>query len=183
MPNPIDPTLKVDTRNLAEGKYGNYQTVDYMARLARKKAEDKIVRQTAIMILNEARTQSHNHLDEAVAIGEWVKRNIQYMKDPDGIELLQDPLLLIQKAHEGVARGDCDDMALLTATLLISAGIKPYFKIIRHKEKKGHFNHIYVVVNEGNYKQPRKWFTLDCIIKDKPMGYEMKYASAEVFPV
>jgi len=179
----INPDLKVDTRNLPDGEQGNLLTVSYMSKIARQKSKDKRVRQVVIQILNDAGTESHNHLDEAVAIGEWVKRNVRYMKDPHEEELLTDPLLMLEAIETGEARGDCDDMSLLTATLLICAGIKPYFKIIRHKEKKGNFNHIYVVVCEGNYKQPRRAFALDCIIKDRPMGYEMEHASSELIPV
>lgn len=179
----LDRSLKVDTHNLPNGAKGNLRTVELMIKIAKQKATDKIVRQLGINILNDAGTQSHNHLDEAIAIGEWVKQNVRYMKDPYGTELLQDPLLMIEKCDKGECRGDCDDMALLTATLLISIGIKPYFKIVRWKDMKGSFNHIYCMVFEGNYKQPKKMFALDCIIKDRPMGTELKSASHDLIEV
>ena len=179
----LDRTLKNDTKMIERGEGGNLFTVDFMKKIAHQRASHPLVRQLAINILNDAGTKSHNHLDEAIAIGEWVKRNIRYMKDPHGHELLQDPLLMIEKCDKGECRGDCDDMSLLAATLLLAIGIKPFFKIVRWKADKGNFNHIYVAVNEGNYKQPRKQFVIDCIIKDMPIGAELPHKSFQLIEV
>jgi hypothetical protein len=105
------------------------------------------------------------------------------MKDPDGVELLQDPVYIITQAQSGNARGDCDDMALLIATMLISAGIKPYFKVVRWKSKSGNFNHIYVAVNDSNYKEPRQWIILDAIVKDQEIGFELPSMSGKLIEV
>lgn len=179
----IDRTLQSDMKSLPDGEGGNLATVDLMVRIARKRATDPIVRQLGINILNQAGTQSHNHLDEAIAIGEWVKHNVRYMKDPQGTELLQDPILMIEKCEKGECRGDCDDMSLLTATLLVAIGIQPFYKIVRWKSDKGHFNHIYIAVKEGNFKQERKWFTIDPIVKDKPIGYEINSQSSRLIKI
>lgn len=179
----IDRTMKSEVNNVPNGFHGNIATVKMMIKVARERSGSNIVRQLAIKILNDAQTASHNHLDEAVAIGKWVRDNMAYMKDPDGIELLQDPLLMIEKAEKGEARGDCDDMSLLIATLLLAVGVRPYFRCVRWKEKKGNFNHIYVMVYEKNYKQTPHWIALDAIIKDKPIGTELPSQSYEDFQV
>jgi len=179
----IDRTMKSDINNVPDGFHGNIATIKMMIKIAREKSGSNIVRQLAIKILNDAQTKSHNHLDEAVAIGQWVRDNVAYMKDPHGIELLQDPLLIIEKAEKREARGDCDDMALLCATLLLSIGVQPYFRAVRWKDKKGNFNHIYVMVCEKNYKDKPNWLALDCIIKDRPIGTELNSASLQDFQV
>jgi hypothetical protein len=179
----LNDNLKITRQTFPDGERGNLATVDFMIKLAREKASHPIVRQLGINILNDARTKSHNHADEAKAIGRWVQQNVSYMKDPDGVELLQDPLYLIDKVKTGEARGDCDDMALLMATLLISVGIKPYFKVVRWKKEKGNFNHIYVTVREGNYKELFDWICLDAIIKDQEMGFELPSVSSRVIPI
>jgi hypothetical protein len=180
----LDRTLKGDMKNIPDGEQGNLATISIMSSVARKKSTDPLVRQLAIKILNESDTKSHNHLDEAIAIGEWVKNNIRYMKDPHGTELLQDPILMIEKCEKGECRGDCDDMSLLVATLLISIGIQPFFKIVRWTKKDGNYNHIYIVVKEGNYKEPKREFVIDPIIKDRPIGFENKpFASFNLIKV
>lgn len=180
----LDRTLKGDLTDIPNGEQGNLATVSIMAKLARQKSTNLLVRQLAIKILNDADTKSHNHLDEAIAIGEWVKNNVRYMKDPHGTELLQDPILMIEKCEKGECRGDCDDMSLLTATLLVSIGIQPFFKIVRWTKKDGNYNHIYVVVREGNFKEPKREFVIDPILKDKPIGYENKpFASFDLIKV
>lgn len=179
----IDRSMTSTISNVPDGYQGNVATVKMMIRIAREKSGNNVVRQLAIKILNDAQTESHNHLDEAVAIGKWVRDNVKYMKDPHGLELLQDPLLMIEKAEKGEARGDCDDMSLLIATLLLAVGIKPYFKVVRWKEKRGNFNHIYIMVFEKNFRQNANWIALDAIIKDRPIGTELDSMSSELYEV
>lgn len=179
----LDRTIKNTMSELPDGERGNRSTVSFMCQIAKEKCNHPLIRQTAIQIINKARTESHNHLDEAIAIGEYVQRHMKYMKDPVDQELLQDPVMIVEQMEKGVARGDCDDMSLVIATLLLSLGIRPYFKIVRWKKTSGNFNHIYIMVHEGNYKEKKQWFALDAIIKDKPMGYEIQSASSEKIPV
>jgi hypothetical protein len=60
--------------------------------------------------------------EETEAVRRWVKSFIDYRQDPDGVEYLQDPIYLLT-----VSRcGDCDDMAMLAATLLSCVGHECY---------------------------------------------------------
>jgi len=179
----LNEELKITTQYFPDGERGNLATVDFMKKIARERAGHPLVRQLGINILNQARTKSHNHADEAKAVGVWVQQNIRYMKDPDDIELLQDPVYIIRASEKGEARGDCDDMALLIATLLISIGIKPYFKIVRWKKTSGNYNHIYVVVREGNYREQPKEISLDAIVKDQEIGYELTSMSSKLIEI
>lgn len=176
----IDHTLRAIDQKFPDGIRGNYKTVKFMKKKAIERAKHPFVRQLVIQILNHNGTESHNHLDEARAIGEWVKANVRYMKDPAGIELLQDPVMLIEQAVKGEARGDCDDMVLLAMTLLICAGIKPWIKVVRYHNDFGPYNHIYLAVNENNYRGNKEWLIIDPIVKDEPIGYEVPHASSEV---
>lgn len=168
---------------LPKGVKANEDTVKIMCKITSKCASHKSVRQLARYILNQANTKSHHHLDEAVAIGAFVQRHVRYMKDPYKGELLQTPDLMIKNIKDGSCRGDCDDMALLTACLLFSIGIEPIFRTVRYKNNSGPYNHIYVVCYEANYKQPKQRIALDCIIKDRPMGMELPHASGREWKV
>jgi hypothetical protein len=174
--------IKNQEYTLRDGEKGSLDTVSLMIEIARKQSQLKEIRDFAIDIVNQYKTKSHEHLKESASIGDFIKNNVQYLKDIQGVELLHDPLLMIADIKRGISRGDCDDMALLTATLLLSIGIKPYFKIVRWRETKGNYNHIYVMVNERNGSDKPEWLALDCILKDKIIGTELPSASSKLIP-
>lgn len=167
---------------LRDGEKGSLDTVNLMIKIAREQSQLKEIRDFAIDIVNQYKTKSHDHLHESASIGDFVKNNVQYIKDIQGVELLHEPLLMIADIKRGISRGDCDDMALLTATLLLSIGIRPYFKIVRYKATKGNYNHIYVMVYERDGQNKPEWLALDCILKDKPIGTEVTFESSKLIP-
>lgn len=171
------------TGKLSNGKKGNIQTIKIMKEAARRCAAYPQVREFAIAILNQYDTISQNYVDEARAIAHYVQKNVGYVRDPDGIELLTDPLTMIDKMQRGVARGDCDDMSLLIATLLLSIGHSPLYRAVRYEDDYGHFNHIYVVCYEKNMGKQRVRIALDAIVKTRPIGFEVPHRSGEEFPI
>lgn len=154
-----------------------------MKEKARLHAGDPSIRRLALNILQEYQVPSHYFVGEALAIGDYVKTNMRYVRDPENIEYLQSPLTMVNDLKAGRAQGDCDDMSLLTATLLLTVGIQPYFKAVRYEQSFGNFNHIYVVVYEKNHSGPKQRVVLDCILKNKPIGFELNSISGEEFPV
>lgn len=97
-------------------------------------------------------------------------------------------MMIRAMADVGYTMGDCDDMSLLIATLLMSVGIRPHFRAVKYNEKSASYNHIYVVVYENNISDtsnpgPLKRLVLDAIIKDRPIGFEIKHTSGKEFPV
>lgn len=171
--------------SLGEGLKGNLQTMVFMKKIARLRSRDPLPRKLALEILAKARVPSNHFRSECTAIGNWVLKNIRYVKDPDEVEYLQDPVDLIKQFYAGkTVQGDCDDMALLTATLLLCVGHQPYFRAIRYDDSQGdNYNHIYVVVYEANPHENRRRIVLDCITKDKPIGYEIPHESGDEYEV
>jgi hypothetical protein len=171
---------KVSNRSLPPGKWGNYETVDVMKRVAQERKSHPLVRELALRILEHAKVKSHNYIDEAMAIGQYVKDKVRYVRDIQGVEQLHDPLTLIDQLKRNQAHGDCDDMSLLIATLLLSIGHKPFYRIVRYKEGSGSYQHIYVVVYEKNYGQDKpSRVVLDAILKRKPIGSEVPHVSGK----
>ncbi len=169
---------------MGDGEKGSLDTVSLMKKIAREESQKIYVRDFALAILNLYQTQSHNHLDEAIAIATYIQKKVRYVKDIDNVEMLTQPSIFIKALIEGKkVYGDCDDISLLLATLLLSIGIKPMFKIVRWREDEGNFNHIYVVVEESNYKQKPVQTALDCIIKDKEIGSELNHRSYQLIKV
>lgn len=167
---------------IGKGIKGNLDTLEVMKRVARERAGHPIVRKLALDIINHYKVPSHYYADEARAIGTHIQKCVAYVKDPTGIEQLHDPLTLIEQINRGVARGDCDDMALLVASLLLSIGHKPKFRVVRYESYMGPYNHIYVV-DETNNKEKKQRVVIDCIIKDHPIGYEIPHKSGKEYPI
>lgn len=168
------------------GKKGNLNTVKKMQEIARARSGHPAIRELAKNICLYYKVPSMWYLDEAKAIGNYVQSNVRYLRDANGIEQLHDPVTLVDQIVRGVASADCDDMALLTATLLLSIGHSPYFRCVRYRSKKKRdpYNHIYVVLCEKNMgdQRPRR-LSIDAIIKNKPIGYEVPHMSGDDFPV
>jgi hypothetical protein len=170
-------TAKAKNSKLGFGMQGNLDTIQVMKKVARKRATHPKVRELALRILESHGVQSQNYIDEALAIGRYVKAKVRYVRDINGVEQLHDPLTLIDQIQRGMAHGDCDDMSLLIATLLLSIGHQPYFRIVRYRQGGGPFQHIYVVVYENNWHQKKKRIVLDAILKRQPIGTEVKHIS------
>ena len=174
---------KISEKNIGDGLKGNLDTIKFMKKVARIRVSDPIIRKLALNILLKYRVPSNYYVDEALAIGDYVKEKVRYVRDPDGVEYLQDPVDMVKNIRDGTAQGDCDDMALLAATLLLSIGHQPYFRAVRYAGSFGNFNHIYVVDYDRNpYKQKLR-IVLDCILKDKQIGFEIKHSSGEEYEV
>lgn len=163
-------------KSLREGNAGNYDTVEEMKKLARQRMSEPKVRELVKGILSLYKTKPQNFYDECFAIGEWTQKMLHYLKDPHGLETIQDPIMLIdQLKKRGDAYGDCDDMSLFIATLLLSIGHQPYFVLARYPNFSSGFQHIYVCVYEKNYREngkPRR-LVIDAIVSDRKIGYEV----------
>lgn len=168
--------------SVSGGVRGNVQTIEFMKKIARERSFYPVIRQFAKNILIYAGVDSNNYADEALAIGDYVKNKVRYLRDPDNIEYLQAPEDLIEQMAKGEAQGDCDDMALLIASLLLSIGHQPRFRAVRYKRNTGHYDHIYVVVYEKNRQGPRMRIALDAIMKQEPIGYEVSHQSGQEYP-
>lgn len=174
-PGPKKPP-RVKNHTIGNGIQGNYDTVSMMRKLARARSKDPRVRDLALRLTRGL--ASHSYAAECHAIAEYVQRNVRYVRDIESVEQLHDPLYMISELERGTAQGDCDDMALLIATLLLSIGASPKFRMVRYKDVHGPFNHIYVVCydRKNAHSRPVR-LVMDAIIKDKPIGYEVPHKS------
>ena len=128
---------------LEEGVYkGKVNNIHQEIRLLKAIVDEyklkPIFRQLAVKIINNFPCQHKNYDCYVYAIAKWIRDNIKYVKDIKGYETLQTPDNTLK-----IGGGDCDDHALLAATLLQAIGMKTYFKIVG---EKGRYKHIYVVV-------------------------------------
>lgn len=100
-----------------------------------------------------------NWSKEVAAIHAFVRDNIRYTRDPDGLELVQTP----EKTLEYMA-GDCDDQCVLLASLLTSVAHPVKFCALGF-EGGPLFEHVLTETKIG-----AQWIALETIIP-KPMGW------------
>lgn len=177
-------TPQVSSTKVGNGIQGNMDTVEIMKRVARERSRHPLVRELALKILQVADVPSQDYRSEALAIGDYVKKKVRYVRDIEGVETLHDPLTMIDQLRRGEAQGDCDDMSLLIAALLLSIGHQPYFKIVRYHPQAPGFQHIYVVDYERNHDEKKKVkVVLDAIMKRKPIGWEVPHIESKEIKV
>ncbi len=116
-----------------------------MARLARQGKADQRIRNLAVALttrgfLNGQGLKQKDFEGEARRIHAFVRDQIRYVRDTDGIELLHDPVTLLQ-----IGAGDCDDKAILLASLLGSIGHATRFIAVAFEPSR--FSHVWVQVN------------------------------------
>ena len=76
---------------------------------------------------------------EVTAIHSWVKNNIRYVKDVNGVETVSTiPAML---SMYPCMQGDCDDQAVFTAALVESLGHRARF--VAAGRNPGHYEHVW----------------------------------------
>jgi transglutaminase-like putative cysteine protease len=115
----------------APGDTGNRDTAANMAAMARSRRSDPAVSAAWVDIAGQVVPPTT--YDEGMMLRSWLAQHFQFQRDPTGtgvfggteeLELLQDPLLMLQQITQSyVARGDCDDAAILGAALALGAPV------------------------------------------------------------
>jgi len=101
---------------------------------------------------------------QASRIFEYVKKNIHYVQDPTGTELLRSPICTLY-----YRAGDCDDQAVLFSALAESIGLRTRFKTIKASAANpDEFSHVYSEVLIPN----RGWMPSDTIVSTAKLGWE-----------
>lgn len=137
-------------------------TIRILRRLARGYSRDSSV-VSAVRIALSGNEQSER--DIACAIFQWVRATVRFVDDetllyeqlgvaPEDLDkelLIVPPVLLAMP----IPQGDCDDFSLLLASMLLYAGLRPYFVTVAANLGEPHkFSHIYVCVelrDEGTH--------------------------------
>ncbi len=118
-----------------------------MKKLVLKFKGDPAIRDFAVKICGsvapDPRTGKPNLRNyDAIAncIYAWINQNIQYVRDPAGIEWLQSPDVTLRKRY-----GDCDDQAILAGALLSSIGVPTRFAVVKVNPRYPNtYSHVYL---------------------------------------
>ncbi len=146
---------------LLAGDNGTAQTIGLIRRAREQALRDPAVRAIAGRIV--AGIPPNNLAGQCKAIYEWVKRNIAFVRDPVGHETVSSPRWTLQAGF-----GDCDDLALLIASMVGVVGIESRLVTVALQPNAPEsFSHIYAEAFIGhNWGGTRasaeeRWVTMD----------------------
>jgi len=137
-----------------------------LSRLLNEGSMSPKVRQMALQAIAD-----YSDDEQIRAIHLFVRDNVKYVSDPKDTELFIAPWIMCDLIERGVAAGDCDDMALFTASLLKSIGYNT--KIIILDTQGGGYDH---AISEAFSNKTKEWLTLDPT-GNKPVGWVFSYHS------
>ncbi len=170
---PLGRVIDESQETLREHEIGHgdaaiQRTVQKMAHIINMSSRNPLVREWARTVL--ANVMVNQKYDEAEAIHNFVRDNVRYTRDPYGWEYIQTPPIVLQGIRDfqqgKAARpiGDCDDMTVLSLSLMKSVGFPVVIKTVGYN---GKFSHVYGMVYVGG-----RWIVTDTVRPDKWFGWE-----------
>lgn len=136
------------TLSIASGDTGVRQTVAHMRDLIARAIVNPGFRQYVATLAGQY--GSNNRTVLARSLRDWIDDHTQFMRDPDGVELLHDPVLLLTRAANGhMLYVDCDDVAALAGAMAKAIGLRTRFVVVGFRRPNAPFTHIWVEV-QGN---------------------------------
>ena len=126
---------------------GTRATLEYMRQFVVRYKKSMTIRQLAFRIIDGVRGHK-NFTGQVRRLHNWVQNNIQYVKDVADVETLATPIKTLE-----FGKGDCDDQAVLLATLLESIGHKTRFVAIR-MSPFGPYVHVFTETKIGRHWVP-----------------------------
>jgi len=158
--------------NIGSGDVAIFNTVNKMKNIIRESSRNPLVRDWAKDIVSQV--EVNDKFGEADVVFCFVRDNVRYTKDPFGFEYITTPPTLLEdirlsmngKGNRPI--GDCDDLTVLSLSLLKSIGFNVAIKVVSfHSNKK--FSHVYGLVQIGH-----EWIPFDCVRPDQEMGWESR---------
>jgi transglutaminase-like putative cysteine protease len=152
------------------GDQAIYNTVAKMKSIIQSSSKNPYVREWAKSIVAGVPVEDKQR--EAEAVFKFVQSNVRYTKDPLGWEYIQTPPVMLEDIRlykEGKGDrpiGDCDDMTVLSLSLLRSIGFPVAIKVVSYNPERK-FGHVYGLVNIKG-----EWVPFDTVRPDKYMGWE-----------
>lgn len=138
------PTQYLTIRN---GLNGTRDTLRIMSRAVSRGKKHPVIRELALNIIRNI--PGKNYPAEVRAIHNWVQTNIRYTRDVKGVETIQFPWVTVD-----IGQGDCDDHAVLVASLLEAVGASTRFNAIGRQ--KGRCEHVLTETRLG-----KGWVTVE----------------------
>lgn len=119
-------------------------TMAHMAQLVREAVKQPQVWESARSLVR--RLPPRAELQQTMAVRNWVKARIQFVKDPAGVQLLTTPAYMLgQIRRYNIVMADCADAAMLCASLAMAVGVRCFFVAVAFQSKAAPFTHVFAV--------------------------------------
>jgi Transglutaminase-like superfamily len=155
---------------LLAGESGTVQTIAKMRELVDAALRDPAIIRLATDIVRHV--AAYDEMGEAQAIYDWVKSNIRFTKDPATKEKLYPPAELLK-----ICAGDCDDISMLMATLLMAIGyVARLVTVSANGSAPDQFSHVYAEAQVQGQWIPMDAARPDSLFATEPPMYYRKRA-------
>jgi len=155
-------TSRVETYTIGYQDRGTAQTLKVMTRLVNDSLLDPNVREYVKGIVKYANPR--NNVELAQTINDWLAEHFMFLRDPSGIELLHTPAYTLGQIQKiGYFQADCDDFAILAASMVKAVGMPATFVVLEFPQGRGEFGHVYTIA-----KVNQKWYPFDRNVQYPP---------------
>ena len=152
---------------IPSGSAGTRHTLRTMRRLVQQYKKDIRLRELALSLIYDLPGHK-NWVGQIKRLHAYVRDTIQYVRDVRGVETIATPIKTME-----YGAGDCDDQAVLLATLLESIGHPTRFVAMK-STTFGPYVHVYTETRVGD-----KWIPLETT-EQFEAGHPMKHAGVMV---
>jgi len=126
-----------------------------MARVVRQSESEPVVLEKAAELCR--RLPLRDNGAKIAAVRDFLERKLQFLADPVHTELLRTPVYMLNRINAvGRIQADCDDAALLGASLLSSVGVPCRFVAVEFAALPGPLLHVWADAWDG-----KDWRDLD----------------------
>lgn len=149
--------MRAHVEYLAPGETGTFQAIERLRGMARAAHIDPLVRSTAASLV--LGIPGYAGTAQARALGRWIETHTTFLADPRYAEAFHDPRWMLERVRDrGVVQGDCDDIALLTAALGLSIGLRARVLVVGFRVPEAPLQHIWTELAD-----PRslRWVPID----------------------
>jgi transglutaminase-like putative cysteine protease len=150
---------KTRKHTIPSGDAGTRAMIDSMKRNVARDYLKPIVRLKAVEIVRGL--PARQDAQQIAAIRAWMQQHFSFLRDPRGAELNYSPEWMLREiANTGVMNADCDDAAVLSATLAKAIGLRARFVCLAFFSKSAGFSHVYTDLASPIGKTPT-WHEMD----------------------
>jgi hypothetical protein len=149
--------VTLSTLPLPASDIGTFLTLATMRAMVYREYMSPLVRLTASDVVEG--TGGQDAIDQAHAIRDFVEMHTEFLRDPDGVEMLHGPVWQIQQIRaRGVVQVDCDDVAMLAAALGKAIGLVARFVAVGFDNPHAPFRHVWTELAPRDRSQ---WVDVD----------------------
>lgn len=151
--------LSATETQIPDGPEGIKDTLNLMRGYVKQYKKDLRIRDLAANLVKPIQPKSW--LQEIAACFDYVRDEIRYTQDIEGVETLQTPIATLELGY-----GDCDDMCTLLAAMLGSIGHPTRFVAIAFEPNN--FTHVFL---QAQVADAYTWIALDPT-ESYPIGWK-----------